>query len=49
MAAVLWAAVNGPVEGPTLLVVSSGHGLTLGDLPSVVAVITAGWLLARRG
>jgi len=48
VAAALWAVVNGPVEGPTLLVFSPGHGLTVGDLPSVGAVITASWLLARR-
>jgi hypothetical protein len=29
---VLWLVVNGPMEGPVLVVVARGHGLTGGDL-----------------
>jgi hypothetical protein len=31
-AAVPWLLLNGPFEGPTLVVVSPGHGLTVADL-----------------
>ena len=47
-AAVLWALVNKPVEGPTLIAFDNSHGLTLGDLPSVAAVILAGVLIWRQ-
>ena len=30
--AVAWLLSNGPFEGPTLVVVSPGHGLTVADL-----------------
>jgi hypothetical protein len=43
--AVGWALVNGPVEGPVLLVLTSSHGITLADLPAVVALVIAGDLL----
>jgi hypothetical protein len=41
LAAVVWVLVNGPVEGPILLVVAPGHGLTVADLFSVAAVLLA--------
>jgi hypothetical protein len=41
VAAVVWVLVNGPVEGPTLIVFSRAHGLTLADLPSLAAVAVA--------
>jgi hypothetical protein len=45
LAAVVWVLVNGPVEGPVLVVVSPGHGLTVADLFSVAAVLVAVLLL----
>ena len=43
--AVIWVLVNGPIEGPTLLVLSPDHGVTLSDLASVAAVVVAAALL----
>jgi hypothetical protein len=45
IAAVIWIAV----EGPTLLVVSQGNGLTVADLPSIAALLVAAWLTAPHG
>jgi hypothetical protein len=44
-AAVIWVLVNGPVEGPTLLVLAPSHGITVADLLSVCALVIAGLLL----
>ncbi|MCD2186892.1 hypothetical protein [Actinomycetospora soli] len=41
----VWVVVNKAVEGPTLLVLSTRHGLTVADLLSVAALVTAGHLL----
>jgi hypothetical protein len=43
-AAGVWVAVNGPVEGPVLVVFTPEHGLTVADLPAIAAVIVAGVL-----
>jgi ABC-type uncharacterized transport system permease subunit len=48
VAALVWIAVNGPVEGPTLLVLTPGNGLTVADLPSIAAIIVAVWLVLPR-
>ncbi|HEY6664337.1 MAG TPA: hypothetical protein VI036_04330 [Propionibacteriaceae bacterium] len=45
-AAVIWVLVNGPVEGPTLLVLTPSHGITVADLPSLGALVIAGLLLS---
>jgi hypothetical protein len=37
VAAVVWVLINGPFEGPTLLVLTPGHGITLADLASAAA------------
>ena len=42
---VLWVLVNGPMEGPTLLVLSRHHGVTGGDLTGLVGL----GLAAYRG
>jgi hypothetical protein len=44
-AAVGWVLVNGPVEGPVLLILTSSHGITVADLPAIVALVIAGVLL----
>jgi hypothetical protein len=44
-AAVGWVLVNGPVEGPVLLVLAPSHGITVADLPAMVALVIAGVLL----
>ena len=44
-AALIWVLVDGPVEGPTLLVLGHGHGVTVADLASVVAVVFAAAVL----
>ncbi|WP_458681569.1 hypothetical protein [Prescottella equi] len=41
VAAAVWLPVNGPVEGPVLLVVTPSHGLTVADLLSAVAALAA--------
>jgi hypothetical protein len=48
IAAVVWLAINGQVEGPTLLVLTPGNELILADLPSVAALIVAVSLTFRR-
>jgi len=47
---VLWLLVNKPLEGPVLIVVSRGHGVTLSDLlaPAGMALAIA-VLRHRRG
>jgi hypothetical protein len=47
VAGVIWVLVNGPFEGPTLLVLAPDRGLTLADLPSVAAGVGATALLLR--
>lgn len=38
-AAVVWPFLNGPMEGPVMLVVGHGHGLTLSDLLAPAGVL----------
>jgi hypothetical protein len=38
---VLWLLVNGPMEGPVLLAVAPGHGLTGGDLAGAAGLVLA--------
>jgi hypothetical protein len=40
-----WLLFNGPIEGPTLLVISYSHGVTLSDLLSVACVGLSAWRL----
>jgi len=47
-AAVVWVLVNGPVEGPVLLVLTPSHGITVADLPSMAALVIAGLLFLSR-
>jgi hypothetical protein len=42
-----WVIVDRQWEGPVLFVVSPGHGVTVSDLASVVAVAAAGAALLR--
>jgi hypothetical protein len=45
LAAIVWVFVNGRVpEGRVLLVITASHGVTLADLPSIVAIIVAALL-----
>lgn len=44
LAGVLWAIVNGPVEGPVLLTFAPGMGLTVADLLSVALFAAAAGL-----
>ena len=43
----VWILVNGPVEGPVLMTLTPDHGITVADLPSAVALVTAGWLVFK--
>jgi hypothetical protein len=45
----LWLLVNRPVEGRTLVEVSSQHGLTVADLAGVTGLGLAGMVLWRSG
>jgi hypothetical protein len=45
VAAGVWVVVNKAVEGPTLLVITTRHGLTVADLFSIAALVTAVHLL----
>jgi hypothetical protein len=40
---VLWLLMNKPMEGPVLVIVSAGHGLTGGDLAGVAGLGLAGY------
>jgi hypothetical protein len=44
-AAGAWVLVNGPVEGPVLLILTPSHGIHVADIPSLVALVIAGLLL----
>jgi len=44
---VLWPFADKPLEGPTLWVVSAGHGLTVADLVTPICLIAGMWLLRR--
>lgn len=41
----IWVLVNGPVEGPTMVVVTPDHGLSVADLFSLLALAVAAVLL----
>jgi hypothetical protein len=41
-----WVLFNGPIEGPTLFVVSWSHGITASDLIAVAGLAVAVWRLA---
>lgn len=45
VAAGVWVVVNKAVEGPTLLVITTRHGLTVADLLAVAALVAAGHLV----
>jgi hypothetical protein len=45
---VVWLLVNKPLEGPVLVVVSRGHGITLSDLLAPAGMAFAAVLLYRR-
>jgi hypothetical protein len=40
-----WLLFNGPMEGPVLIVISWSHGVTVGDLLSVVCLGLSAWRL----
>ena len=44
---VVWFVVNGPMEGPVLIVVTAHHGLTGGDLAGLVGLGLAAFEGAR--
>lgn len=48
LVAVVWILVNGPVEGPVLIVFTKNHGLTVADLPSLAAIGVAALLVWPR-
>ena len=43
----LWFLVNGPMEGPVLLVLTRGHGFTAADLAGVVGLALATFQAGR--
>lgn len=45
--AVIWVFVNGPVEGPKLLVLAPTQAITTADLVSVALIVVAVALIAR--
>jgi hypothetical protein len=45
--ALAWLVVNTPFEGPTLVVLSWSHGITVADLVSVAALAISAWRLAE--
>jgi hypothetical protein len=47
--AVLWPVADKPLEGPTVWVISAGHGLTVADLITPACLIAGTWLLRRDG
>lgn len=40
-----WVVFNGPLEGPTLFVLSWSHGITVSDLIAVLGLLVASWRL----
>ena len=45
----MWLLVDKPLEGPVLVGISHGHGITLSDLLAPAGVAFAAVLLYRRG
>jgi hypothetical protein len=45
----VWLLVDKPVEGPVLVGISRGHGITLSDLLAPAGVAFAAAVLYRRG
>jgi len=43
LVSLLWFLVNGPMEGPTLLVITRAHGVTGGDLAGLAGLGLAAW------
>jgi UDP-N-acetylmuramyl pentapeptide phosphotransferase/UDP-N-acetylglucosamine-1-phosphate transferase len=46
--ALAWVRIDGGFEGPVLLTVTASHGVTLADLPAVLLVLAAAWLVLVR-
>ena len=46
--AFIWPVTNGPLEGHTLMHLSHGHGITVSDMLSVVAITVAAVQGVRR-
>ncbi len=44
----VWPLVNKPLEGPVLLVLARGHGITVSDLISPAGAVFGAVLLYRR-
>lgn len=44
----IWLVANKPLEGPLLLRLGGGHGVTLGDVLSPVAVLVAALATLQR-
>jgi len=44
---VVWLMANGPIEGGTLVTLTSSHGITDGDMLSVAAFVVAAYTLVR--
>jgi len=42
----VWWLLNGPLEGPTLVFITYGHGFTLGDLAAVPGLLLGAAVLA---
>lgn len=42
----VWWLLNGPLEGPTVVTFSYQHGLTLGDVAALPALLLGGAVLA---
>lgn len=47
-AALVWPFVNRPIEGPVLLVIGRGHGVTVSDLLTPVVVLLSVMALSGR-
>ncbi|MEP6563435.1 MAG: hypothetical protein ABJD68_20435 [Nakamurella sp.] len=47
-AALVWPLVNRPMEGPVLLVIGQGHGVTLSDLLAPAGVLLSVLVLTGR-
>jgi hypothetical protein len=45
----LWFVVDAPIEGPTLVRVSQGHGFTAADIIGVAGLLLAAWRLLQWG
>jgi hypothetical protein len=45
---IIWLRINKSFEGPTLVILSTNHGITAADLISALLFLVAAWIVLKR-